>query len=323
MECLTSVLSAPGVDELVLVNHDNPEDTNRALRHLDKSEPKFRLIETGANLGFSRGCNIGAEAATGDLVLFLNPDAVLGRGVASRLKESANVMTDTPWLIGARVLNTDGTEQRGARRGELTPRSAIISFLGLQRIFPNLRGIHREEEMIPEALHTTPTVSGAAMLMDRRQFLDIGGFDERYFLHVEDIDICRTVRGKGGSVWFEPRAAILHYGGTSKSNPLRVETHKAQGFVKYFWKFYPGPVQRLATLFMIPPIFGAIWGRVAWLWVRGTAQQIFQRREAIGRLNRIRHQRDRHVTERVRKDVPTASDDIDAGRSKPDSRSTD
>ena len=302
MECVTSVLSAPGVDELVLVNHDNPEATNKALRDLADAEPKFKLIETGANLGFAKGCNIGAREASGDLVLFLNPDAVLGKGVATRLKDSAQTMTDSPWLIGACVLNSDGTEQRGARRGELTPRSAIISFLGLQRIFPNLRGIHREGEMIPEALHTTPTVSGAAMMMDRAQFLEIGGFDEQYFLHVEDIDICRVVRRQGGAVWFEPRASVLHYGGTSKSNPFKVETHKASGFVRYFWKFYTAPLERVATILMIPPIFGAIWGRVAWLWVRGTVSDLLRGREATTRLNRIRQQRDRHVTTRVLRD---------------------
>lgn len=302
MECVTSVLSAPGVDELVLVNHDNPEATNKALRDLAAAEPKFKLIETGANLGFAKGCNIGAREASGDLVLFLNPDAVLGKGVASRLKESAQTMTDTPWLIGACVLNSDGTEQRGARRGELTPKSAVISFLGLQRVFPNLRGIHREGEMIPEALHTTPTVSGAAMMMDREQFLEIGGFDERYFLHVEDIDICRVVRERGGAVWFEPRASVLHYGGTSKSSPFKVETHKASGFVKYFWKFYRGPLERLATLLLIGPIFGAIWGRVAWIWLQGTITDMVHGREAASRLNRIRQQRDRHVTTRVQRD---------------------
>lgn len=302
MECVTSVLSAPGVDELVLVNHENPEVINKALRDLAAAEPKFKLIETDANLGFAKGCNIGAREADGDLVLFLNPDAVLGKGVASRLKNSAEAMMDAPWLIGARVLNSDGSEQRGARRGELTPKSAIISFLGLQRICPNLRGIHREGEMIPEALHTTPTVSGAAMMMEREHFLEIGGFDERYFLHVEDIDICRVVRERGGAVWFEPRASVLHYGGTSKSSPFKVETHKASGFVKYFWKFYRGPLERLATLLTIVPIFGAIWGRVTWLWIRGTVSDLLRGREARDRLNRIRGQRDRHVTMRVQRD---------------------
>ena len=222
----------------------------------------FVLVETGANLGFARGCNIGAQRASGDIVLFLNPDAVLAKGVASRLKASAKGLGDSIWAIGARIINPDGSEQRGGRRGELTPRSAMVSFLGLDRFSQSIRGLHYEKDALPEAITEVPVVSGAAMLMPRRGFLQMGGFDERYFLHVEDIDICRKVRECGGKVWFEPRASIVHYGGTSQSSPYFVETHKALGFIKYFWKYYPGALERLTTMAMIGPIFGAIWGRI-------------------------------------------------------------
>jgi len=289
MECVTSVLSAPGVDELILVSHENPPATMTTLRDLASQSDKFTLIDTGTNLGFAKGCNIGVDQASHELVLFLNPDAVLMPGAASRLKASAQSLTRRPWIIGARTTNADGSEQRGARRGELTPMSAFIGFLGLRRIFPNLRDIHRENEEAPEAMYPIPTVSGAAMMMLRDDYLKVGGFDERYFLHVEDIDICRTVREKGGQVWFEPRANILHYGRTSRSSPLNVETHKAVGFVKYFWRFYPGPLQRLLTVLLIPLIYGAIWSRLIWLSVCGWVKNFFRRRKVRARYRRIQN----------------------------------
>ena len=144
------------------------------------------------------------------------------------------------------------------RRGELTPVSAMVSFLGLDRLLPRLRNLHYENEPVADGVMDVPVVSGAALMVPRRRFLDHGGFDERYFLHVEDIDLCRQVRAAGGRVYFEPRAEILHYGGTSQTSPFFVETHKALGFIKYFWKHYPGPIERLATMAMIAPIFGAI-----------------------------------------------------------------
>ena len=277
MDSVRSVLAAPNVDEFVLVNHENPPETVAELRDLAAENSKFVLVETGANLGFGKGCNIGAEAATGDLLLFLNPDAVLVPSTAAQLKESAKRINGGDWIIGGRILNSDGTEQRGARRGELTPAAAVSSFLGLDRLSIGPHSIHWEKDPLPEDMILVPNVSGAAMMMRRDVFRKIGGFDERYFLHVEDIDICRSLRGKGGEVWFEPRANILHYGGTSESSPWRVETHKASGFVKYFWKFYPGPLQRLVTILLSGPIFAAVWARVAWIDVRNNVRGWFAR----------------------------------------------
>jgi N-acetylglucosaminyl-diphospho-decaprenol L-rhamnosyltransferase len=285
-ESVASVVAAPGVDELVLVNHENPAALEAELRVMAGETDKLVLIETGANLGFAKGCNIGAERATGDYILFLNPDAVLAPGVASRLKASAQTLTRRPWLIGGRVLNRNGSEQRGARRGELTPWIAIVSFLGLHRVMPSLRGIHRESEAKMEVLHPVPTVSGASMMMRRDDYLAMGGFDERYFLHVEDIDICRAVRESGGQVWFEPRANILHYGRTSRTSPFRVETHKAAGFVKYFWKFYPGPLERLLTVLMVPMIYGGLWSRVVVMTIRTQTRAFFRKIRARQRLRR-------------------------------------
>ncbi|WP_300540672.1 glycosyltransferase family 2 protein [Maricaulis sp.] len=290
LESVASILNAPGVDEFILVNHGNPPDMVRMLREMAAESDRFVLVESGGNLGFARGCNIGAQRASGDLVMFLNPDAVLRRGVVRQLKASASGMDASPWVIGARIVNQDGTEQRGGRRGELTPASALVSFLGLERFIPGLRSLHREGEPLGDDLTDVPVVSGAALMMPRTAFLECGGFDERYFLHVEDIDLCRQVRQAGGRVCFEPRATILHYGGTSQSSPFFVETHKALGFVKYFWKYYPGPLQRLTTMLMIGPIFAAIWARVILQRCRNTVRNSLQRTRARMRLSRIRKQ---------------------------------
>ena len=72
-----------------------------------------------------------------------------------------------------------------------------------------------------------------------------------------------------------------------------METHKALGFVKYFWKYYPGALERLTTMAMIPPIFAAIWGRVLLLEVRKALRRLIRRRKAFARLRRIEAQRAR------------------------------
>ncbi|WP_203293746.1 glycosyltransferase family 2 protein [Maricaulis parjimensis] len=292
LEAVASILAAPGVDEFVLVNHGNPPELIRALRTMASNTDKFVLIETGANMGFAKGCNIGARRTSGDYVLFLNPDAVLAPGVASRLKASAaDLKNEALWAIGARITNADGTEQRGGRRGELTPASALATFFGLNRFLPGARNLHFETQPLSEDMVPMPVVSGAALMMRRDDFLSIGGFDERYFLHVEDIDLCRNIRERGGSVWFEPRANIKHYGGTSQSSPFFVESHKGLGFVKYFWKYYPGPLQRLATMALIGPIFTALWGRAGLLRIKGLLEGAQHRRAVVRRLRRLKAHR--------------------------------
>ena len=293
MDAAKAVLAAPGIDEFVMVSHENPPEAIAALRELAERHSNFILIESGENLGFAKGCNIGALAASGELILFLNPDAILAPGSGAQLKQSALSATSRPWVIGARIINPDGSEQAGGRRGELTPRAAAISFLRLDRLIPGLRTLHWERDELPETMVPVPNVSGAAMMMRRDDFLEIGGFDERYFLHVEDIDLCRSVRVAGGEVWFEPRVEILHFGATSQASPLRVETHKAAGFVKYFWKFYPGPLQRLATLLLIAPIYGALWARVLWIALRGRTRDLARKLRVRLRLSRRRRARGR------------------------------
>ena len=289
MECVHSVLAAPGVDELVLVSHKNDAETVAQLQNLARKNEKFLLVETGQNLGFSKGCNIGAERTSGELVLFLNPDAVLVPGVASQLKSSAAEMTARPWVIGGRVINENGTEQRGGRRGALTPWTAFVSFLGLHHLFPGVQSIHQENNRPCEGLCEVPTVSGAALMMRRDDFFDLGGFDERYFLHVEDIDICRMVRDRGGEVWHDPHAGIRHYGGTSLASPLFVECHKAAGFVKYFLKFYPGPIEQLTTYCLAPLFYAGLWGRVFMISAKAWIRTVFRRREQAKSSDQLDH----------------------------------
>ena len=120
----------------------------------------------------------------------MRPDCVTGLVAAAR--EGAS-----PCIVGARVLNPDMTEQRGARRGEVTPVTTLVSLLQLSRIFPGLRRfeIHREDETVPETPVAVPTISGACFCVSKRDFARLKGFDASFFLHVEDVDLCWRFAG--------------------------------------------------------------------------------------------------------------------------------
>ena len=229
------VLAEPLVDEFVVVdNGSSPEDEIK-LRAIAEAEPRFRLVQGHGNIGFSRGCNLGARTAKGRHLVILNPDAYLQAGCISSLI-AAGRLFPSPTVVGARVLNEDGSEQRGGRRGEVTPVGALLSFSHLSLSLPFLRRyeIHMEDQALPDAPVAVPTISGACFYMSREDFQGLGGFDERYFLHVEDIDLCWRARRMNGAVVFQPAATVVHLGSTSLKHPVIVEYHKGRGLARYF-----------------------------------------------------------------------------------------
>lgn len=269
---IAHVLAEPLVDELVLVdNGSTPEDAAR-LRELAQAEPRARLLQGHGNIGFARGCNLGARAAKSRHLVILNPDAYLQPGCIGALIEGAQGFA-SPCVVGARVLNTDGSEQRGARRGEVTPLTTLLSLSRLARIVPALHRfeIHRDDQAAPDGPVATPTISGSCFCMTHADFDAIGGFDEGYFLHVEDIDLCWRARRAGGSVVFQPRARVLHEGSTAQALRLKVEYHKARGLIRYFLKRADNPAKIVLALAISPlillsslvrPVLRGLWGPV-------------------------------------------------------------
>ena len=249
------VLAEPLVDEFIVVDNGSSAEDEITLRQIAEREPRFRLIQGHGNIGFARGCNLAARTAKGHHLIVLNPDAYLQPGCISSLIGAAEDFS-SPCVVGARVLNEDGSEQRGGRRGEVTPVTTLLSFSHLSRWAPFLRKyeIHMEDQAEPAAPVPVPTISGACFYMSREDFNRLGGFDERYFLHVEDIDLCWRARRMGGSVVFAPEARVVHLGSTSRKHPVVVEYHKGRGLTRYFRKRAAGPGDYALALALSPLI---------------------------------------------------------------------
>ena len=237
-ESVGFVLSDPQVGEFVIVDNGSPAGDAERLKLLADTEPKVKLLAGHGNVGFARACNMGAAAATGRKLLFLNPDAFLQPGCVEALEEALAGCSVRPCIVGARVMNADGTEQRGGRRGEVTPATTLLSFTRLSNRLPFLQRfeIHREFEPLPARPIEVPTISGACFFMAREDFAAVGGFDGGFFLHVEDVDLGWRVRQRGGRVLYQPRARIIHLGSTSQASPVVVEYWKGVGLARYFRK---------------------------------------------------------------------------------------
>ncbi len=256
-QSLQAVLLDPDVDELVIVDNGSDAVERALMDEVAANDQRVTLIRGQGNVGFARGANMGAKAAHGDMLVVLNPDAFLQEGCVRALMRA---MRDRacPCLVGARILNPDGTEQRGARRGEVTPVTSLLSLMRLSSRVTGLRGfeIHHENDPTPSGGVPVPTISGACFAIRRYDFFSVGGFDSGYFLHVEDVDLCWRIRQAGGEVLFEPRARVIHFGSTSRKSPLKVEFWKGVGLARFFRKRADTAQRALLAFVLTPFIIG-------------------------------------------------------------------
>ncbi len=198
----------------------------------------MRLLTGHGNVGFATACNLGAKKASGKFLLFLNPDAELSAHTLSRFHGEGEKLT-APWMLGPKLLNEDGSEQRGARRDVLTPWTALVEGLKLYKLAPNSASVKRfnkHEGVAPANTSPVPVISGACMFLPADDYWSIGGMDPRYFLHVEDVDFCFRFRKSGGRTFFVPSIEVVHHKSTSAAPTYFVEWHKTKGFLRYFWK---------------------------------------------------------------------------------------
>ena len=266
LEAIHAVMADKDIFELILVDNGNTLEARKRLSDVVAQYDRIRLLQGHGNIGFARACNYGANLARGEYFLFLNPDALIEEGAARKLANCGKILT-APWITGGLLRNVNGQEQRGGRRGELTPLSALVSFTPLHKL-PFLNSIHKENEALPRQTQAYPTVSGACLMMDRLSFDRLGGFDEDYFLHVEDIDVCRRAREQGGEVYFVPQAMVMHYGSTSQVRRQKVEWEKLKGFTLYFLKHSDTMLEKILTYLAWPFMAFAIMGRAWYLAIR-------------------------------------------------------
>lgn len=260
--CLSTLQCDDQVDEVVLVINGEREFARDLIREYCDTHEKFRFVEGQGNVGFAQGANLGAQYAKGERLLFLNPDALLRRGSIAAMEMAAEGL-HTPWIVGGRVFNADGSEQRGGRRRLPGVMSSLATFVNLGRFLPSIDEVNHNRRPLPDGPVKTEAVSGAMMYMSRESFNRLNGFDGGYFLHVEDIDICRrAVEQEGGDVVFTPLAGAMHYSGTSQRAKVKVEWEKAKGFGRYFWKFGGSPIAKGLAVMSVPLIASLLFARI-------------------------------------------------------------
>lgn len=240
-DCVAS-LEAEGVTEIVVVDNASV-DGSMALLATCSSRP--RTIASHSNLGYGRGANLGARATTADYLLVCNPDLVVKAGGVRRL---AAVLDESPKvaLAGPMLRELSGEVYPSGREfpgmAEAVGHGFVGLFWGGNPWTLRYRRIGQEQHRARAA----DWVSGAFFLARRQAFDDVGGFDERYFMYVEDVDLCWRLHEAGWDIAYEPGAEVVHQQGLSTSrHPYRMLAAHHRSMWRFARRTSRGPERAL------------------------------------------------------------------------------
>jgi N-acetylglucosaminyl-diphospho-decaprenol L-rhamnosyltransferase len=232
-ECVRRLLTSTLSMELILVDNASLDGVPPAIERAHAHDARLKVIYNHKNMGFGPAVNLAAKQAHGHVLLVLNPDCLLQEDDLQRLLE-LSASRPKAGLIGAVVCDDDGRPDPASWRRDPLLRRSLNSMFGLGGDKVNM------EQAIPAEVIEVEAVSGALMLLTREMFQRVGGFDEDYFLHCEDLDICRRVRDIGYQVLLAGDVRVHHgKGSSSRHRPVFVSRHKHAGMWRWFRKFDP------------------------------------------------------------------------------------
>jgi N-acetylglucosaminyl-diphospho-decaprenol L-rhamnosyltransferase len=197
---LPPLMADPDVGDIVVVDNSSDPSTADLVR---RSNGRVRYVDPGANVGFATACNLGYRSTADPVVTFLNPDVVLERGVGDLVKAC---LADGSLVVAGALASGDD-------RVLLNARHRVTLWTELRRA---VLGARASFDPLPFGSTTTPVAQvDGAFLMSARTFLDaLGGFDQRFELYFEDVDLCDRARERG-SVVMDTRRYGTHAAGAS------------------------------------------------------------------------------------------------------------
>jgi GT2 family glycosyltransferase len=213
-----------------------------------------RVIANAENVGYGRAINQAAATATGDYLLILNPDTVLDPHAVENLALFLDYRPQCA-ASGPKIVSQSGSFRVSARRGFPTPLNALGYLTGMDRLFPRSRALasYCLRGLSPDLEVAADSLSGACMMIRRRSFVDVGGFDEDYFLFGEDIDLCWKLKHSGSEIWYVPSAKLMHVKGASMKSSRQIAKREFYRSMHLFMDkrlsaSYPRPVLWLTRL---------------------------------------------------------------------------
>lgn len=182
--------------EIILVDNNSEDQSIEDFKKLKVLG--LTIIESKENLGFAKGCNLGAKNSAGEYLLFLNSDTqIKDQGflkMVNYLNDNKNI-----GILGGKLKNEDGTSQPSGGK-----------FYNLFNLFLMLYGFNKFLRESPNEIKKIDWVSGASLMIKRALFEKLGGFDKDIFMYLEDMELCFKAKTKGFSTYFYPNIMLFH-----------------------------------------------------------------------------------------------------------------
>lgn len=252
-QCLQSVLTAcqtvaPLTSEIIVVDSAS---TDGSAGMVQREFPQVRLIASEKNLGYAGGNNTGVTAAQGRYLLLLNPDTVVQPESLALMVNFLESHSQTG-AVGPRLLWPDGTTQSSRRRfptlGSLFWESTLLG-----QWFPHNRYTQRYHlaDCSPDQPQPVDWVVGAALMLRREVWQQVGPLDETFFMYFEETDWCRRAVQQGWEIYYLPAAQITHYEGKSSEQVVAARTLRFQrSKLRYTRKYFGSGWATLLKVFL-------------------------------------------------------------------------
>lgn len=256
-DCLLSIIESKHqvIDLQRVIVVDNASCDN-SLEGLEKLDLPLKIIRNDTNRGFAAACNQGAKGSSADYLLFLNPDTRL---FADSLEKSIEYMgkaeNQTVGILGIQLVDESGKVARTCARFP-SLKNFLAKIFGLDRVLPTYFKPHLMSDWDHGSTKIVDHVIGAFLFVRRKLFEKLSGFDERFFVYLEDLDFSIRALHEGyTSVYLASAQAFHKGGGTSEQIKAKRLFYSLRSRILYAYKNFKKPsavILTLATLFIEP-----------------------------------------------------------------------
>ena len=214
-QCLCSVKKAMhGIEgEIIVVDNHSPDNS---VGYLQTAFPTVTFISNNTNLGFAKACNRGLEAASGEYILFLNPDTIVPEDCFTLCISFFREHPDAG-ALGTRMLDGSGRFLKESKRSFPSPMTSLYKLFGLSRLFPNSPVFSKYHlgNLDEHKDNAVDVLAGAFMMIKKSVLEKVGSFDEVFFMYGEDVDLSYRIQEAGYRNYYFAGSSIIHFKGES------------------------------------------------------------------------------------------------------------
>jgi len=256
-QCLCSLRQAIGSLKTEVIVVDN-NSTDGSVAYLSEKFSFARFIINKSNDGFAKANNQALELSSGRYILFLNPDTIIPEDCFTKCISFIESKPDAG-AMGIRMIDGSGSFLKESKRGFPSPWVSFCKMSGLTSLFPSSRifASYYLGHLSSTQNQKIEALSGAFMLIEKEVLQITGGFDERFFMYAEDIDLSYRIKKAGLENYYYSESTIIHFKGESTTK----DAHYLKLFYKAMGQFVQKHYSGLSTIFWVPFLRAGIWLR--------------------------------------------------------------